>query len=164
MTAAMAYDLLPHLCDDDQGDGPGLVTAGLIDPGGCSWGRKRCRYLGRTFLHPRVRAAGDLPGPLARRLALVRRPKALIAAAAGPGDRVEAFLDRDGGHCGAVSTLTVLDRADDVGRLEALCGWLNGDEVARRLRRELGAAAMGSGLLTVSKAFLGSLPLPAGVG
>jgi len=160
MTTAMAYDLLPFLTDDRHGDGPRFVTAGLIDPHSCRWGDVPCRYLKRTFAHPRVTPGPGVPPALLRRLQTVRRPKLLVAAAAGPGDRVEAFFDRHGDLTGAVSTLTVLDPDDDAERLRALCDWLNGDEVARRLRDELGAQAMGSGLLTVSKAFLGRLPLP----
>jgi hypothetical protein len=161
MTAGMAYHLLPFLADSADGDGPRLVTTGLIDPEACLWGETRCRYLKRDFARPRVVIHPAMPPALRRRLELTARPKVLVAGVAGPGGRVEAFLDGDARYRGAVSTFTVLDRDDDLARLGRLCRYLNGDAVAGRLAAQLGATAMGSGLLTITKEFLRRLPLPA---
>lgn len=153
MTAGMAYELLPFVSDGD-GDGPRLVTTGLIDPGRCLWGRARCRYLKRVFDRPRVGVAGAMPAALRRRLELVRRPKVLVAGVLGPGGNLEAFVDREGDRCGAVSTYTILDERDDVARLGRLAERLNRESQARRA---LGASAMGAGLVTVTKAYLRGL-------
>src|SRR5262249_24260122 len=147
--------------DEQFGDGARFVTAGLIDPRSCRWGETKCRYLKRKFTHPRVAISPGMTAALSKRLAAVRRQKLLVAGVAGPGDRLGAFFDPTGELCGAVSTLSVFDPDDDAARLEALCEYLNGDEAARRLREERGAAAMGSGLLTVSKDFVKRLPLGA---
>ena len=159
MTAGMAYDLLPFLAA--QQDAPQLITTGLIDPEVCLWGETRCRYLKHMYAHPRIMPHPSMPAPLHSRLELTAQPKVLVAGVAGPGGSVEAFLDRDGIHRGAVSTFTVFDPDNDLARLGRLCRLLNGDAVAGRLAAQLGASAMGSGLLTITKDFLRRLPLPA---
>ncbi|MFO0846769.1 MAG: N-6 DNA methylase, partial [Gemmataceae bacterium] len=88
MTAGMAYDLLPFLSDSIGGDGPRLVTTGLIDPEACRWGETPCRYLKRVFAHPRIVVGPGLPAALRRRVERTGRPKVLVAGVAGPGGRV----------------------------------------------------------------------------
>ena len=46
------YGLVPAVSDD--GDGPPLVTSGLIDPGRCRWGERPVRFAKREFAAPRV--------------------------------------------------------------------------------------------------------------
>jgi hypothetical protein len=160
MTTGMAYELLPFLVDEAEGTRLRFVTTGLIDPNLCLWGRVRCRYLRRTFSTPRIAIQDDISATVLRRLELIQRPKVLVAGVAGPGNRLEAFVDRDGSYCGAVSTFTVLDRDDNLSRLDDLCTILNSTATARRVAEMLGATAMGSGLLTITRDFLQSLPLP----
>jgi hypothetical protein len=161
MTTGMAYDALPHLVDDGARSGARLITTGLIDPFMCKWGQQPCRYLKRVFRHPVLPWTAALPGALAQRLAQVRRPKVLVAGVAGPGNRLEAFVDHQGTCCGAVSTFTILHPEDDLAVLERLCRHLHSDGVTRRIVPQLGASALGAGLLTITKAFLRGLPLPA---
>ncbi|MGL5094973.1 MAG: hypothetical protein ACRDD1_05265, partial [Planctomycetia bacterium] len=156
MTTAMAYLAAEHVVEDEEGvEGGRLATTGLIDLGGCAWGRRRCRYLGRDFERPIVAASPTLPTVLASRLARVRRPKVVVA---GLGKRLEAFLDADGVYCGAVSTFTIVHPRDDLSRLSAACELLNAPAATHRLHAELGANAMGGGSITVSKHFLRMLP------
>lgn len=155
MTAGMAYELLPFVQEEDGASAQRLVTTGLIEPGQCQWGVWTCRYLKHDFGRPVIRENGLPPG-LVRRLEKVRRPKVLVA---GLSNRVEAFLDPAGVYCGAVSTVTILDPEDDVGRLARLCAGLNRPPVSRRLVNELGAHALGGGRITIGKHFLRSLPL-----
>lgn len=46
------YGLVPAVVEG--GDGPPLVTSGLIDPGRSLWGRRPARFAGRRFAEPRV--------------------------------------------------------------------------------------------------------------
>ena len=49
------YGLVPAVSDD--GDGPPLVTSGLIDPGRCLWGERPVRFAKREFAAARVELA-----------------------------------------------------------------------------------------------------------
>jgi hypothetical protein len=130
------------------------VTTGLIDPDVCRWGNRRCRYLKKDYLRPVIREAG-LPAYVGQRVRRVRRPKVLVA---GLSNRVEAFLDREGEFCGAVSTFSVFHPADDLYLLAEACRFLNGADASALLQRERGAAALGGGRITLSKDFLAGLP------
>jgi hypothetical protein len=155
MTAGMAYALHPYLTDRPADTALRLVTTGLIDAGKCYWGKRKCRYLKRDFRRPFVRLTSAMPRPLFNRLAKVRRPKVLVA---GLSNRVEAFFDRQGIYCGAVSTFTVLHRQDSEIALQKVCDYLNGPDATEQLHLQLGAHAMGGGRITLNKDFLRSLP------
>jgi hypothetical protein len=134
------------------------VTTGLIDPGVCHWGKRRCRYLGQVYRHPAVRASRLLPPNLRRRLARGRRPKIVVA---GLSRRLECVVDEVGQLLGAVSTFAILDANDDIRALRRLADWLHGPDIHERFRHDLGANAVGGGDTVMTKAFLKSLPLPA---
>ncbi len=160
MTAPEAYELRPLLCDAEHGDGQRLHTTGLIDPGTSHWGRRTCRYLKRTYQHPRVQrssATEPLSRSLQRRLAEGTRPKLLVA---GLSRVVECWFDRHGLALGAVSTYTITHPEDDVAALAALETYLNSAPVTQRFQRELGGNAMSGGNITVTKAWLKCLPIP----
>lgn len=184
MTAHLAYLLLPFLQEADPSDadrdanlgadadanlgavepsarrGLRFVTAGLIDRNMCLWGQRKCRYLRRHYQRPIVRDSSAMPEELRRRLRLARRPKVLLAAVAGPGERLEAFLDPIGRYCGAVSTWMIFHPADDLSALRQVCDLLHAEATTHRVSRELAGAALGDGLLTIPKAFVRSLPWP----
>jgi hypothetical protein len=166
MTTGIAYDLVGYLREASESEiktpregGPmRLVTTGLIEPGQCDWGRRKCRYLKKDYLHPVIDLTGEpLPAYLRDRLRKVARPKVLVA---GLSLRVEAFFDEAGIHAGAVSTYSIFDRQDNVDRLRELSDYLNSPEVSRRLALELGATALGGGRITLTKSFLQGLPWP----
>jgi SAM-dependent methyltransferase len=158
MTAGEAYDLRPFVCESSRAARGRLVTTGLIDPGVCHWGKRRCRYLGEDFQHPAVKLSRFLPPTLRRRLARSRRPKIIVA---GLSRRLECVLDEKGRLLGAVSTFAILDPNDDVRALRQLADWLHGPDIDERFRHDLGANAVGGGDTVMTKAFLKSLPLPA---
>jgi hypothetical protein len=164
MTAQIAYELKEFLEDRSDTNWPRLVTTGLIDPGKCLWGEVTCRYLKKDYAQPVIRLSDKMPIGLKRRLETSRRPKLLVAGVAGPGGRLEAFVDPRGATCGAVSTYTVTHANDSVDALERLCDYLNSDGVASLVFSELNASSMGSGLLTIKKTFLSDLRLPPHVG
>jgi hypothetical protein len=158
MTTGMAYELVPFLSEQPAAERHRLVTTGLIDPGRCEWGRRRCRYLKRDYTHPAITNPQALPASFRRRIGLWSRPKILVA---GLSNRLEAFLDAQGVFCGVVQTFTITHPRDDANALSALCGFLNGESATAILRSELGANAMGGGRITVKKTFLAGMPLPA---
>lgn len=160
MTTQLAYEVREFLEDRSDTDWMRLVTTGLIDPFECLWGKNTCRYLKADYLHPVIRTSSDMPKGLLKRIKQAQRPKVLIAGVAGPGGKVEAFVDTKGVFCGAVSTYTVTHPDDSAIALESLCTFLNSDEVAERVYSELRASSMGSGLLTIKKDFLSNLILP----
>ena len=96
------YGLVGHVGDDVEG--PPLVTAGLIDPGRCSWGRRPVRFAGRRYGAPRVDVAG-LSAPLrawaARRLV----PKLLLATQTSV---LEACADERGELLPGVPVISVV--------------------------------------------------------
>jgi hypothetical protein len=167
MTTGMAYDLIPYVAEDEQGeleaDQEGslrLVTTGLIDPGVCRWGEKTCRYLKHRFDRPIIRLDATTPATLRVRIEKMTRPKILVA---GLSTRIEACLDRTGRWIGAVSTYSITDPDDDITRLGRLVAFLNGPGVSEEFRRQLGATALGGGRITVTKGFLTGLTVPADI-
>jgi len=158
MTAGEAYDLRPFVSESPRATRGRLVTTGLIDPGVCHWGTRRCRYLGRDFRRPAVRALCLLPPNLRRRLVRSRRPKVVVA---GLTRRLECIVDEAGQLLGAVSTFAILHPDDDVRALRRLADWLHGPDIDEGFRHDLGANAVGGGDTVMTKAFLKSLPLPA---
>ena len=84
------YGLVPAVSDD--GDGPPLVTSGLIDPGRCLWGDRPVRFAKREFAAPRVELARlDTSMRAWARRKLV--PKVLVA---NQTRIIEAVADPDG--------------------------------------------------------------------
>lgn len=160
MTTQLAYEVREYLEDRSDCDWMRLVTTGLIDPFECLWGKYTCRYLKSDYQYPVIRLSADMPKGLLKRIELSKRPKVLIAGVAGPGGKLEAFVDAKGIFCGAVSTYTVTHPDDSTSALDALCSFLNSDEAGERVYSELKASSMGSGLLTIKKDFLSNLNLP----
>ena len=131
------------------------MTTGLIDPGFCHWGQRRCRYLGRDFDFPGIANHADLTPSLRRRLVRSRRPKILVA---GLSKRIECMLDPAGQYVGAVSTYTIVHPADDVAELRRLATHLHSSEIDRQFHDELGANAVGGGDIVMRKQFLREIP------
>ena len=87
----------------EGGDGPPLVTSGLIDPGICLWGRRPMTFARRTFTHPRVdltQLTGRFPRWAERKLV----PKVLVA---NQTRILEAVADRPGAWLPGVPVNTV---------------------------------------------------------
>lgn len=154
MTTSEAYALRAAVIDAHDGAGPRLVTTGLIEPGAIRWGARVCRYLGARLDAPRINVEGLHGDRWARRAALWRRPKVLVA---GLASRVEAAFDMDGSAAGAVGTWTLTHPTDDRAALARLTEVLNGDAATEALEDELGATRMGKGSITLTRVFLESL-------
>jgi hypothetical protein len=111
------YGLVPHVADD--GDGPPLVTAGLIDVGRSAWGERPARFARRTFAAPRV-ALNRLPPALHTWADSRLVPKVLVATQTPV---IEAAVDETGAWLPSVPVISVMPRLqDDLWRVGAVLG------------------------------------------
>lgn len=149
----------------EGGDGPPLVTSGLIDPGVNLWGVRPVRFAKRTFAAPRVdvaRLTGRFPAWAARKLV----PKVLVA---NQTRVIEAVADPTGAWLPGVPVATATPRPGDGGGSGA------GDRAVWELAAVLTGpvatlaawhAQAGTGLSTtairLSPAVLAATPWPAG--
>jgi hypothetical protein len=156
MTTGDAYDLIPHLTDDENAPGPKLVTTGLIEPRACLWGQQPCRYLKKDYHHPRLTLSSALTPSLAKRAARAQRPKIIVA---GLARQLEAFLDPTGQYLGAVSTFSIYHPNDDPAELSTLLDHLLSPQVSNHLITHLGANGLRGRHITLKKSFLRDLPL-----
>ena len=156
MTAADAYDLIPHLRDAEHAPGPKLVTTGLIDPNVCHWGQRPCRYLKEDYQHPRLDPSKPFTRSISKRIANARRPKILVA---GLAKKIEAFLDPAGEYIGAVSTFSIYHPADDVEALSTVLEKLLSPATTRHFIDHLGANALRGRHVTLKKTFLRTIQL-----
>jgi N-6 DNA Methylase len=149
------YGLAGHVRED--GPGPRLVTAGLIDPLRCRWGERPTRFAGRTWQRPTV----DLDGldPELRRWFEARRvPKLLVATQTRV---IEALVDEVGTLLPSVPVISVEAPAD---RLWDLAAALLAPPVsAWALARVLGTG-LSSDAVRLSARLVLQIPLPSDAG
>jgi len=145
LTVSEAYDLISTVVDSKLGNAPKLLTTGLIDCEKSLWGEVPCRFLKSTYLHPRAR------GLKPSRLSAARKPKLLVA---GLSRTIECYFDEAAECAGSVGTYTITHALDDRAELRRAMDRLHSREVSERFRRELGAAALGGGSITLTKRFL----------
>jgi hypothetical protein len=146
------YGLVGHV--SDEGDGPPLITSGLIDVGRCTWGERPVRFAKQRFAAPRVDVAGLTPKLQAwARSRLV--PKVLVASQTRV---IEAAVDERGEWLASVPVVSVIPHVPaDVWRVGALLtspvasAWL----ANRRLGSGLSPSA-----IRVTASDLAQLPLP----
>jgi hypothetical protein len=137
---------------DDEGDGPPLVTCGLIDAGECHWGARPVRFAKRRWVAPRVDV--DRLSPAMQRWAQRRLvPKILIA---NQTRTIEAVHDHEGRWLPSVPVLTCTtddpDRVLDVLGSPAATGWVH---------HRAAGSGLAPGVVRLTPALLGSIPLPA---
>jgi len=138
----------------DEGDGPWLVTSGLIDAGRCRWGDRPVRFAKQRYGAPRVDVDSLTPklqAWAARRLV----PKVLVASQT---KAIEAVVDERGEWLPSVPVISLVPHAiDDLWRIAAVLtspvasAWL----AHRRMGSGLSAAAV-----RVSASDLAQIPLP----
>lgn len=144
----------------DLGDGPPLVTSGLIDPGKCWWGQRRVKFNKQHFDQPRVDVS-KLDGRFTEWAERKLVPKVLVA---NQTRVVEAVADVGGKWLPGVPVITVTPPPDgdplrSVREIEAiLCS-----PVAAAMCWHLGA---GTGMSTQSVRLtpitVGAVPWPTG--
>ena len=143
------YGLAPTV--RDGGGGLPLVTAGLIDPAVCHWGRRRARFAGKAFDRPTVDPS-VLEGAAARWVAATREPKVVVATQTRV---VEAAVDVDGTWVPSVPTIVV--RGDDLWRILAV---LLAPPVTAWAIDEFGGTALNSDAVKLSARQVLQAPLP----
>jgi hypothetical protein len=149
------YGLVPFV--RDGGDGPALVTTGLIDAGHCAWGVRPARFARRTFAAPRVdvRALGAADPRLAAWVDRQRTPKVLVATQT---KAIEAVVDADGDWIPSVPVIAVHPRR--LADLWSIAAVLLAPPVsAWAAARHLGAG-LGATSLKLSARQVMELPLP----
>jgi hypothetical protein len=149
------YGIAPHVAD--EGPGAPLITAGLIDPGCCHWGKRRVRFNRTDYIAPRVdidaleRAEPRL-GLWARRRLV---PKVVVATQTSV---IEAAVDADGGWFPSVPVISVEPSApDDVWALGAA---LSSPVVAAFAAARYAGAGLSPNALKLSANQVLELPLP----
>lgn len=147
------YGLAPHV-REDVGDGlPRVVTAGLVDPGACHWGRRPLRLAGTTWHRPVVDPA-DLDPELAGWFRALLVPKVLVATQTRV---VEAVADLDGSLLPSVPVIAVVTEPERVPF--ATAALLAPPTSALLLRRHTGSA-LASGALKMSARQVLGVPDP----
>lgn len=148
------------LCDAMRvdGDGPRLVTVGMVDPCALRWGTGEHRLGGRRVSTPRldVDALSSAHPRVATWVAQRRRPKVLVATQTKV---IEAVADADGWCVPVTPTISVepMDGQVDVWHLVAA---LSAPPVAAAAVRELlGSGRSGSSVRWSARALL-DVPLP----
>lgn len=113
------YGLVPAV--DDGGEGPRLVTSGLIDPLRLRWGERPVRFARRRFAAPRV-TLDALDGRRRSWAAAMRVPKVLVA---NQSELVECVVDPDGSTLPGVPVVTARppEREDPSGRVGPDWAW-----------------------------------------
>jgi N-6 DNA Methylase len=151
-------DVVREHAAGDEATAP-LVTSGLIDWLGCSWGRRPARFAKHTWRAPVVDlAALDRAGaPAARRwVARARVPKLLVAAQTRV---VEAVVDAAGSWVPSVPVLSVVPH--DPADLWRLAAAVASPAAAAWLLGRAPGTALARGALKVAAPDLLALPLPA---
>ncbi len=135
----------------EGGDGPPLVTSGLIEPGRCLWGERPVRFAKRRWTAPRIDLG--LLSPRLRRWAAQRLvPKVLVA---NQTRTIEAVADPAGAWLPSVPVLTVTGH--DLGRIEAV---LASPAATEWVRAYAAGSGLSPGVLRLTPALLASIPLP----
>jgi len=138
----------------DDGDGPPLVTVGLIDPGRCAWGERPTRFRREPFAAPRVRVDA-LSAPLqawaTRRLV----PKVLVATQTRV---LEAAPDPDGAWLPSVPVISVVP--NDPAAVWPLAAVLTSPVASAWVANRCAGTGLAPTALRPTATLLGGLPLP----
>jgi hypothetical protein len=148
------YGLVPAVVED--GDGPRLVTSGLVDPGRNAWGRREVTFARRRFQRPTVDLA--LLSPAMRRWAdglLV--PKVLVA---NQTRVLEAVTDADGRWLPGVPLITARPVAPE--HLWPIAAVLTSPVASAWAWHRAAVTGLSSTALRLGPRWLVDLPWPAG--
>jgi SAM-dependent methyltransferase len=135
----------------DTGDGPPLITSGLIEPDECLWAKQSTRFAKQRYDAPRVDVSAL--SPKLQRWARQRLvPKILIA---NQTRRIEAVVDHDGAWLPSVPVITcVTERLDDVAAL------LHSDAATQWVRYHAAGSGLSATSVRLTAKLLASIPLP----
>jgi hypothetical protein len=139
----------------DERAEPKLMTSGLIDAAGVSWGVRAARFTGRTLQHPRV-ALGRIPDARVREWVEQRLvPKLVVATQTRV---IEAAVDRDGTWVPSVPVIAV--HPNDPDDLDAIAAVLLAPPVSALAASRYAGAALSAKAIKLSASQVLDLPLP----
>jgi hypothetical protein len=148
---AQFYGIVDHV--REGGDGPPLVTVGLVDPLHCAWGERSTRIGGRAWEHPTLDLDALEPG-LQTWFRARQVPKLLVATQTKV---VEVVVDETGELLPSVPVISVEAPAD---RLWDLAAALSAPPVtAWVLERTLGSG-LSADAVRLSATLVTQVPLP----
>ncbi|HEY2814198.1 MAG TPA: N-6 DNA methylase [Acidimicrobiales bacterium] len=149
------YGLQPFVIDEPGGHLPKLVTSGLIDAGGVSWGERPTRFGGQRYLHPRVDVDDSRFDGRVRRWVEQRLvPKVVVATQTRV---VEVAVDARGRW--VPSTPVIAVQADPV-QLWRVAAALSAPAVSAWAMRRHAGAALSPDAIKLSAAQVLEVPLP----
>ena len=148
------YGMVPHVHEQaDCPSGRPLVTTGLVDLGGCTWGERPARVGGRAWDRP-VLDTGPLEGRAADWVRRTGGPKLVVATQTKV---VEVVVDEAGEWIAGVPLVVVLAPPE---RLWPLAAALAAPAVSAWLLQRAAGTALTPQSLKVSAALLREVPLP----
>lgn len=145
------YGLVGHVVDG--GNGPPLVTAGLVDPGISHWGRRPACFNHERYDRPTVETDG-LDDEVAGWVRAQRRPKVVVATQTRV---LEVAVDAAGEWVASVPTVTLSCDRDDVWRAAAA---LLAPPVSAWALENYGGTALATGAIKLSARQVVAAPLP----
>ena len=138
-------------CVSDDGDGPPLITSGLIEPGECLWGKRPTRFAKQPYAAPRVDLAAL--DPALQRWAQQRLvPKILIA---NQTRTIEAVFDEDGAWLPSVPVITCL-----TGQPQRVLEVLSSQAANDWVRYHAAGSGLSASAVRLSARLLASVPMP----
>jgi SAM-dependent methyltransferase len=140
----------------DSGDGPPLITTGLIDVAECQWGKRQTRFAKRRFDAPRV-DRGQLAPFMQRWADRCLVPKVLVATQTHV---LEAVADEAGEWLPAVPVIRVVP--DDHRDVWAMAALLTSPVASALIAEQSVGSGLSATTVRVSQRTLGALPWPAG--
>lgn len=147
------YGLVPAVTDD--GDGPPLVTCGLIDPGRNRWGERPVRFAKRRFEAPRVEL-GLLSAKMRRWAYSQLVPKILIA---NQTTAIEAVHDEEGAWIPGVPVITC--RTDRPGQVLDV---LNRPSTNAWVRYHAAGSGLSASVVRLTPSLLAAIPMESSAG
>ena len=153
-STAEAYRLADLIGDDKPGDGFKLINTGTLDPYTSLWGKRKCRYLGQSYLQPRMdrQSLADL---LPQRAKQAGSPKLLVA---GLSSRIECFADSAGDYICGKAAVQLIPK-DDALDLDFICGLLNSSLLNWLYRSLFGLRGYSARALNIGPRQLELLPI-----
>jgi type I restriction-modification system DNA methylase subunit/predicted type IV restriction endonuclease len=151
-TVSEAYEIGPLLVNKKAGSALRFVNSGTIDRFHFAWGEHECRYLKRTYLHPRI-SADSLEEVSEKRLHQAQTPKLVIA---GMTKVLECAIDSNGEFVAGKSTTVVFAKK----HLSYFAAVLNSRLMSFVYEVMFGGDKLAGGYLRVGPPQLSVLPIP----